>query len=63
MSNFPTSLTDPHITIEECIRAIRLRLAYGHSKEQIAQDLGKHFTQDMLFLGYAAAKILNDNMM
>lgn len=44
--------------IDECIRAIRSRMQYGHNKQQIEQGLGKHFPQDLLFLCYHAAEIL-----
>lgn len=44
--------------IDECIRAVRTRMRYGHSKQQIAEGLGKHFSQDLLFLCYHAAEIL-----
>lgn len=44
--------------IDECIKAIRARMRYGHNKQQIAEGLGKHFPQDLLFLCYHAAKIL-----
>jgi NTP pyrophosphatase (non-canonical NTP hydrolase) len=46
--------------IEECIRAIRIRIQYGHNKQQIAEELGKFFPQDLLFLCYQAAKILEN---
>ena len=44
--------------IEECIRAIRTRIQYGHNKQQIAEGLGKFFPQDILFLCYHAATVL-----
>ena len=46
--------------IDECVRAIRTRMHYGHTKQQIAEGLGKFFPQDLLFLCYHAAKILED---
>ena len=46
--------------IDECIRAIRTRMHYGHTKQQIAEGLGKFFPQDLLFLCYHAAKILEN---
>jgi regulator of sirC expression with transglutaminase-like and TPR domain len=46
--------------IDECIKAIRARIRYGHNQQQIAEGLGKHFSQDLLFLCYHAAKILED---
>ena len=46
--------------IEECIRAIRIRMRYGHGKKEIAEGLGQFFTQELLFLCYHAAKILED---
>ena len=46
--------------IDECVRAIRTRMHYGHTKQQIAEGLGKFFPQDLLFLCYQAAKILED---
>ena len=46
--------------IDECIKAIRTRMHYGHTKQQIAEGLGKFFPQDLLFLCYHAAKILED---
>jgi len=48
------------VTIEECIKAIRTRMHYGHSKKQIAEGLGKYFHQDLLFLCYQAANILEN---
>ena len=44
--------------IDECIKAIRTRMQYGHTKQQIAEGLGKFFPQHLLFLCYQAAKIL-----
>lgn len=44
--------------IDECIKAIRSYMRYGHNKQQIAEGLGKHFSQDLLFLCYHAAEIL-----
>ena len=49
-----------NINIDECIIAIRTRMHYGHTKQQIAEGLGKFFPQDLLFLCYQAAKILED---
>lgn len=46
------------IQIDECIKAVRMRMRYGHSKYQIAEQLGRYFPQDMLFLAYNAAMIL-----
>jgi hypothetical protein len=46
--------------IDECIKAIRARIRYGHNKQQIAEGLGKYFPQDILFLCYQAAKILEN---
>jgi hypothetical protein len=46
--------------IDECIKAIRTRIQYGHNKQQIAEELGKFFPQDLLFLCYQAAKILEN---
>jgi hypothetical protein len=46
--------------IEECIRAIRIRIQYGHNKQQIAEGLGNFFSQDLLVLCYHAAKILEN---
>jgi len=46
--------------IDVCIKAIRSRMQYGHNKQQIAEGLGKFFPQDLLFLCYNAAKILED---
>jgi len=46
--------------IDVCIKAIRTRMHYGHTKQQISEGLGKHFSQDLLFLCYHAAKILED---
>ena len=46
--------------IDECIKAIRTRMQYGHSKQEISEGLGRHFPQDLLFLCYHAAKILED---
>ena len=46
--------------IDECIKAIRIRMQYGHSKQQISEGLGKHFSQDLLFLCYHAAIILEN---
>ena len=48
------------LEIEECIRAIRTRMHYGHTKKQIAEGLSNFFSQEMLFLCYHAAKILED---
>ena len=44
--------------IDECIKAIRVRMRSGHTKQQIAEGLDKHFPQDLLFLCYHAANIL-----
>lgn len=49
-----------HLIIDDAIRATRLRMRYGQTKEQIAKELGKHFHQEILFLAYAAAKILEN---
>ncbi len=46
------------IQIDECIRAVRMRMRYGHNKQQIAEQLGKFFPQELLFLAYHAALIL-----
>ena len=46
--------------IEECIRAIRIRMRYGHGKKEIAEGLGQFFSQELLFMCYHAAKILED---
>ena len=46
--------------IDECIKAIRTRMHYGHNKQQIAEELGKFFPQNLLFLCYQAAKILEN---
>ena len=48
------------IQIDECIKAVRMRMRYGHNKYQIAEQLGRYFTQDMLFLAYNAAMILEN---
>jgi hypothetical protein len=44
--------------IDECIKAVRVRMRSGHTKQQIAEGLDKHFPQDLLFLCYHAATIL-----
>jgi hypothetical protein len=46
--------------IDECIRAVRIRMRYGHNKQQIAEGLGMYFSQELLFLCYYAAKILEN---
>ena len=46
--------------IDECIKAIRTRMRYGHTKQQIAEGLGNFFSQDLLVLCYHAAKILEN---
>lgn len=56
--SFRESSNDMNEDIEECIRAIRTRIQYGHNKQQIAEGLGKFFPQDILFLCYHAATIL-----
>lgn len=46
--------------IDECIRAIRIRMKYGHGKKEIAEGLGHYFSQELLFMCYYAAKMLED---
>ena len=46
--------------IDECIRAIRIRMRYGHGKKEIAEGLSTYFPQELLFMCYYAAKILED---
>ena len=58
--SFRESSNDMNEDIEECIRAIRIRIQYGHNKQQIAEGLGNFFSQDLLVLCYHAAKILEN---
>lgn len=46
--------------IEACIRAVRARIKYGMSENQIYSTLKEHFPQDILFFSFHAAKILED---
>jgi len=44
--------------IEECIKAVRQRIHFGMTKEKIAFDLSRFFSQEIIFLAYYAALIL-----
>lgn len=61
MPSFGKSVKEKMNTdIDECIRAIRARIRFGQNKQQIAEGLGKYFHQDLLFLCYQAANILEN---
>lgn len=44
--------------IEECIKAVRQRMHFGMTKEKIAFDLSRFFSQEIIFSAYHAALIL-----
>lgn len=44
--------------IEECIKAVRQRIYFGMTKEKIAFDLSRFFSQEIIFLAYYASLIL-----
>jgi hypothetical protein len=52
---------DKHSYLDICIRAVRDRKAFGWAKERIALDLSKHFPQEIIFLAWSAAAILDVN--
>jgi hypothetical protein len=51
---------DQHTYLDTCIRAVRYGRANGLTKQQIALELSKHFTQEIIFLAWAAAVILDN---
>jgi hypothetical protein len=53
-------MIDDQMEIEECISTIRARMRFGFSKQKIATDLGRFFNQEMIFLCYQAAVILEN---
>jgi hypothetical protein len=50
-----------HWAIEDCIQAIRQRLRYGMNKQQIILNMSKFFPQEIIFLCYSAAIILEND--
>ena len=50
-----------HWIIEDCIQAIRQRMRYGMNKHQIILNMSKFFSQEIIFLCYNAAKILEND--
>lgn len=54
-------MIDSHIHLDEAIRAVRVRMQLGHTKEQIAQGLAPFIPQDLIFLAYHAALLLGKN--
>lgn len=53
---------DNHTHIDDIVKTIRQRMRYGMGKKEIAKDLGRFISQDMIFLCYAAAKIMEDDL-
>lgn len=49
---------DQHSEIDEIIKVIRHRMRYGHGIAEISKDLGRFISQDLLYLCYAAAAIM-----
>jgi hypothetical protein len=47
-----------HWQIEACIQAIRQRMRYGMTKQQLIMNMSKFFPQEIIFLCYNAAVIL-----
>jgi hypothetical protein len=54
-------MIDQYIQIDELIRAIRQRMRMNMNKEQIARDLDRFVSQDLIYLCYEAAKIMEEN--
>ena len=50
---------DDKIHIDELIKAVRQRMAYGMGPVEIARDLGRFVSQEEIYLCYHASKILN----
>jgi len=53
---------DPFNQNDEIIKAIRQRIRHGMGPEDIAKDLGRFLSQDIIFLCYAAAKIMENDV-
>ena len=53
---------DEHTHIDDIIKAIRERIRYGMSPKEIAKDLGRFISQDLIYLCYAAAKIMENDV-
>lgn len=54
-------MIDQHIQIDELIRAIRQRMRMNMDKKEIAKDLGRFVSQDLIYLCYEAARIMEEN--
>ncbi len=52
-------MIDSHIHIDELIKAIRIRIYRGMTRDQIAEDLGRFIPQHLIYLCYSAAKIMD----
>jgi hypothetical protein len=53
---------DSHTHIDDIIKAIRQRIRYGMGPKEIAKDLGRFISQDQIYLCYAAAKIMENDV-
>ena len=53
---------DAHTHIDDIIKAIRERIRYGMGPKEIAKDLGRFISQDLIYLCYAAAKIMENDV-
>jgi hypothetical protein len=53
---------DQHHHIDDIIKAIRQRIRDGMGPADIAKDLSRFLDQDIIFLCYAAAKIMEDDL-
>lgn len=53
---------DSHTHIDDIIKAIRERIRYGMGPKEIAKDLGRFISQDLIYLCYAAAKIMENDI-
>lgn len=50
------------LNMERLITNIRTKLAYGMSKQDIADAYGAEYDQGTIFLAYSAAKMLNADL-
>jgi hypothetical protein len=53
---------DAHTHIDDIVKAIRERIRYGMGPKEIAKDLGRFISQDLIYLCYAAAKIMENDI-
>ena len=51
-----------HWAIEDCIQAIRQRMRFGMSKKQIIDNMSKFFPQEIIFVCYHAAILLENDL-